>query len=220
MGLTIAGLQPEKGQATLEVVRELRRKRVWWCAEPLVSRATQEVRRLLVVARQWAERLAQPVRGWMSDKPEACVTAIADACVGPPHRYCHNHFRRDVAPPVRDLDRRAQVKRRRQVRGVRAIARRVWAERRHVAAPESLPPDERPKTEESPRVAASEAAAAPWASSAPSWVLRDSAREAPGRATTGEAPVADEGGAGGRGDGAAVRGLLHDSQGGPLHPPG
>ena len=200
------------------MVRELRRKRVW-CAEPVVSSATQEVRRLLVVARQWAERLDQPVRGWMSDKPEACVTAIADACVGPPHRYGHNPFRRDLAPPVRDLDRRAQVKRRRQVRGLRAIARRVWAERRHVAAPESLPPDERPKTEEAPRVAASEAAA-PWASSAPSLVLRDSAREAPGRATTGEAPVADEGGEGGLGYGAAVRGLLNDSQGGPLPPPG
>ena len=201
-------------------MRELRRKRVWWCAEPLVSSATQEVRRLLVVARQWAERLDQPVRGWMSDKPEACVTAIADAFVGPPHRYCHNHFRRDLAQPVRDLDRRAQVKRRRQVRGLRAIARRVWAERRHVAAPESLPPDERPKTEESPRVDASGAAAAPCASSAPSLVLRDSAMEATGIATTGDVPVADEMGEVVLGYCAAVRGILNDSQGGPLHPPG
>src|SRR4030095_16003992 len=65
--LTIDGLQPEKGHETLYVVRELMRKRVWF-AEPLLSSATPEVRRLIVVARQWAERLDKPVRGWMSDK--------------------------------------------------------------------------------------------------------------------------------------------------------
>jgi len=53
--LTIDGLQPEKGHAPLYVVRELMRKRVWF-AEPLLSSATQEVRRLIVVARQGAER--------------------------------------------------------------------------------------------------------------------------------------------------------------------
>src|SRR5215470_11128327 len=58
--LTIDGLQPEKGHETLYVVRELMRKRVWF-AEPLLSSATSEVRRLIVVARQWAERLDKPV---------------------------------------------------------------------------------------------------------------------------------------------------------------
>src|SRR5438093_2492598 len=89
--VTIDGLQPEKGHETLAVGRELMRKR-GWCAAPLLSRATQEVRRLIVVARQWAERLGQPVRVWRSDQPDAFVTAIADECVGLPHRYCHNHF--------------------------------------------------------------------------------------------------------------------------------
>jgi hypothetical protein len=60
--LTIDGLQPEKGHETLYVVRELMRKRVWF-AEPLLSSATPEVRRLIVVARQWAERLDKPVGG-------------------------------------------------------------------------------------------------------------------------------------------------------------
>src|SRR5215813_8297814 len=90
------------------------------------------------------------------------------------------------------MDSRAKVKMRRRVRGLRAIARRVLAERRQAAAPEPLPPDERLKTEESPRVDSSEAAAAPGASSDPSLVPRDSAMEATGIATTGDAPVADE----------------------------
>ena len=74
--LTIDGLQPEKGHETLYVVRELMGKRVWF-AEPLLSSATQEVRRLIALARQWAESLDKPVRVWMSDKQDAFVKAIA-----------------------------------------------------------------------------------------------------------------------------------------------
>jgi len=217
--LTIDGLQPEKGHETLYVVRELMCKRVWF-AEPLLSSATQEVRRLIVVARQWAERLDKPVRVWMSDKQDAFVTAIADEFVGTPHRYCQNHFLRDLAQPVLDMDSRAKVKMRSKVRGLRAIERRVLEKRRQAAASEPLPPDEGPKTEESPRVDPSEAAAVLCASSDPSLVPLDSAMEATGLTTTGDAPVADEVGEVVLGYCAAVRGILNDSQGGPLHPPG
>ena len=59
------------------------RKRVWF-AEPLLSSATQEVRRLSVLARQWAERFDKPVRWWMSDQQDAFVTAIATEFAGTP----------------------------------------------------------------------------------------------------------------------------------------
>jgi hypothetical protein len=207
--LTIDGLQPEKGHETLYVVRELMRKRVWF-AEPLLSSATPEVRRLIVVARQWAERLDKPVRGWMSDKQDAFVKAIASEFPGTPHRYCYNHFLRDLAQPVLEMDSRAKVKMRRKVRGLRAIERRVLEEHRPAAAPEPPPPDERSKT----------AAAAPCASSDLGLPATDSALEATGGATTGEARVEDEVGEVVLGYCAAVRGILNDSQGGPLHPPG
>jgi hypothetical protein len=206
--LTIDGLQPEKGHETLYVVRELTRKRVWF-AEPLLSSATEEVRRLIIVARQWSERLAKPVRVWMSDKQDAFVTAIADEFPGTPHRYCQNHFLRDVAQPVLDMDSRAKVKMRRKVRGLRALERRVLEERRQAAAPAPTPADERPKTEEPP-----------CASSDLGWPSTESPLAATGRATTGEARGADEGGEVVLGYCAAVRGILNDSQGGPLHPPG
>jgi hypothetical protein len=216
--LTIDGLQPEKGHETLYVVRELMCKRVWF-AEPLLSSATQEVRRLIVVARQWAERLDKPVRVWMSDKQDAFVTAIADEFVGTPHRYCQNHFLRDLAQPVLDMDSRAKVKMRRKVRGLRAIERRVLEARRQAAAPEPLPLDEGPKTEESPRADPSEAVAL-GASSDPGFIPMERALEATGLATTGDAPVEDEVGEVVLEYCAAVRGILNDSQGGPLHPPG
>jgi len=159
------------------------------------------------VARQWAERLDKPVRGGMSAQQEAFVKALAPECPGTPHRDCDNHFRRDLAQPVLEMDSRAKVKMRRKVRGLRALERRVLEEQRPAAAPAPTPPDEPSKTDAPPLAAASEAAA-PCASSAR------------GLPTAGEAFVEDEEGEVVLGYCAAVRGILHDSQGGPLHPPG
>jgi MULE transposase domain len=122
--LAIDGLQPEKGHETLYVVRALVQKRVWF-AEALLSSATTEVQQLLVQARIWAERLGKPVRLWMSDKQDAFVQGIAAEFPGVPHRYCANHFLRDVAKPMLEADSRAKVKMRRTIRGLRTIEREV-----------------------------------------------------------------------------------------------
>src|SRR3982751_2274948 len=122
--LAIDGLQPEKGHETLYVVRELERKRVWF-AEALLSSATAEVQHLLAQARAWAERLGKPVRLWMSDKQGAFVRGIAAEFPGVPHRYCTNHFLRDVAKPVLEADSHAKGQMRRTVRGVHAIEQEV-----------------------------------------------------------------------------------------------
>jgi len=122
--LSIDGLQPEKGHETLYVVRELRAKRVWF-AESLISSSAAEVRRLLVQARQWAERLQLPVSLWVSDKQDAFVTGIAAEFPGIGHRYCSNHFLRDLAKPVLEEDSHAKVKMRKKVRGLRAIEREI-----------------------------------------------------------------------------------------------
>jgi len=180
--LAIDGLQPEKGHETLYVVRELERKRVWF-AEPLLSSATTEVQQLLVQARVWAERLGKPVRLWMSDKQDAFVRGIAAEFPGVPHRYCANHFLRDVAKPVLDADSRAKVKMRHTVRGLRAIEREVLAAQRPPVPP-------RPPEAQGEPTRVSEAPA------------EEGRREVVLDYCT------------------AVRGILNDDQGGPLHPPG
>ena len=137
--LSIDGLQPEKGHETLYVVRELERKRVWFAAA-LLSSATVESQQLLAQARRWAERLGKPVRLWMSDKHDAFVRGIAAEFPGVPHRYCSNHFLRDVAKPVLEADSHAKVHMRRPVRGVRALEQEVLAERRTPQPPSLLAP--------------------------------------------------------------------------------
>ena len=136
--LSIDGLQPEKGHETLYVVRELTEKRIWF-AEPLLSATADEVRRLIVKARQWAEALDRPVALWLSDKQDAFVTGIAAEFPDVPHRYCDNHFLRDLAKPVTDADSHAKVQLRKKVRGLRAIEQAVLA-RPQADAVEGLTP--------------------------------------------------------------------------------
>src|SRR5450755_1908008 len=189
--LSIDGLQPEKGHETLYVVRELTQKRVWF-AEPLISATADEVRRLIAQAREWAERLGKPVALWLSDRQDAFVTGIAAEFAGVPHRYCDNHFLRDVAKPVLEADSQAKVQMRKKVRGLRKIEQAVLKRRK---AEESAHSEE-VALEASPAVAAGTA-------DLPS-------------------PVADADPAGGvvLDYCATVRGILNDDQGGPLQPPG
>lgn len=122
--LSIDGLQPEKGHETLYTVRELNLKRVWFAA-PLLSSSHDEVKKLLVQAKSWVESLGLPVQGWVTDKQDAFVTGIAEVFSGTAHRYCQNHFLRNVAKPVQEADSEAKVKMRAKVRGLRAIEKGI-----------------------------------------------------------------------------------------------
>jgi hypothetical protein len=183
--LCIDGLQPEKGHEALYVVRELTQKRVWF-AEPLISATEDEVRRLIKKAKEWAQFLGTPVGLWMSDKQDAFVTGIAAEFPDVPHRYCDNHFLRDVAKPVLEADSHAKVQMRKKVRGLRKIERAVL---------------QRPKSETKDD-------------------LTPRAPEAAAAAANLSAAVADPAGSVVLDSCAAVRGILDDDQGGPLHPPG
>jgi hypothetical protein len=187
--LCIDGLQPEKGHEALYVVRELTRKRVWF-AEPLISATADEVRRLIAQAKAWAQSLGKPVALWMSDRQDAFVSGIAAEFPEVPHRYCDNHFLRDLARPVLEADSHAKVQMRQKVRGLRAIEQAVLR-RQKAEAKDDLAPD------------ISEAG-----------VTATAAAANPSRA------VVDPAGSVVLDYCAAVRGILNDDQGGPLHPPG
>jgi len=187
--LTIDGLQPEKGHETLYVVRELTQKRVWF-AEALISATAQEVQRLITKAKEWTESLDKPVVLWISDKQDAFATGIAAEFPDVPHRYCDNHFLRDVAKPVLEADSHAKVQMRRKVRGLRKIEQAVL-ERQSVQASENLAADDPEAT---------------------LTVLVGPVNSPATEADSASAVVLEYC--------AAVRGILNGDQGGPLHPPG
>lgn len=134
--LTIDGLQPEKGHETLYVVREATCNRVWF-AEPLLSGTTAEIRKLFVRAKDLARTLRLNVVLWSSDKQDAFLKCVATEFRGVPHRYCENHFFRDLAKPVLDLDRTAKTKMRAKIRGLRALEREILDARQAAAQPSS-----------------------------------------------------------------------------------
>src|SRR6516225_5555114 len=187
--LSIDGLQPEKGHETLYVVRELTQKRVWF-AEALISATAPEVRRLIAQAQEWAGALGRPVGLWRSDRQDAFVTGIAAEFPDVPHRYCQNHFLRDVAKPVLEADSQTKVRMRKKVRGLRKIEPAVL-KRQGVAAPGD---------------------AAGTDTEATSRVTVERADPPPPEAAPADAVVLDSC--------AAVRGILNDDQGGPLQPAG
>ncbi len=187
--LSIDGLQPEKGHETLYVVRELTQKRAWF-AEALISATADEVRRLIAKAKGWAEASGKPVGLWLSDRQDAFVTGVAAEFPGVPHRYCQNHFLRDVAKPVSEIDSHAKVRMRKEVRGLRKIEQAVL-KRRGIEAPGDV---------------------AGTGTEATSRMTDEPADPA--------APPADVAGGVVLDYCAAVRGILNDDQGGPLRPPG
>ena len=187
--LSIDGLQPEKGHETLYVVRELTQKRVWF-AEALISATAAEVQRLIAQAKDWAKALGQPVALWLSDRQEAFVSGIAAEFPDVPHRYCQNHFLRDVAQPVLEADSRAKVQMRKKVRGLRKIEQTVL---------------KRPGVSTSGTALGAE-------SSATMTVTAGLSEPSPPEDDPAGAVILDYC--------AAVRGILNDDQGGPLQPPG
>jgi hypothetical protein len=66
----------------------------------------------------------------MSDKQDAFVKAIAAEFPDVPHRYCDNHFLRDLAKPVLEADSHAKVQMRKKVRGLRTIEQAVLQRRK------------------------------------------------------------------------------------------
>jgi hypothetical protein len=200
--LSVDGLQPEKGHETLYVVREHRLKRVWF-AVPLLSSTTEELKQqVFEVAAAWVARLGKPVRLWISDKQKAFVTCIAAVFAGVAHRYCKNHFLRDVAKPVLEKDSHAKVKMRRKVRGLRTVERRILDERHHNAAAPSPPETTHAPLPPTPTNPATSAATPNASSSEPPDASRMQAQDI----------VLEYA--------ATIRGILNDDQGGPLDPPG
>jgi hypothetical protein len=192
--LSIDGLQPEKGHETLYVVREFGQKRVWF-ATALLSSTAAEVKRVLERAKEMVDALGIPVRCWVSDKQDALVRGIAQVFPGVPHRYCDNHFLRDLAKPMLEADSKAKVQMRKKVRGLRKIEQAVEAQ---LAAQTPAATRAPPCAAANPQAIGGEAGptppAAPVAVDSSAQVVRDLC--------------------------VAVRGILNDNRGGPRHPPG
>jgi len=118
--LAIDGVQPEKGNETLYLLRDTRSGRVL-VARNLLSSASAEVAGLIdeVLA------LKVPILGVISDKQESICLAIERRLPEVPHQLCHFHYLRDVAQPVSEADRSLKKQLKQKVRGIREVELKV-----------------------------------------------------------------------------------------------
>jgi hypothetical protein len=97
--ISIDGIQPDKGNETVYLVRDVLSGRIL-AAENVRVSDTETIKRLLapVVA------LDLPVLGAVSDAQESLCQAIAELWPHVPHQLCQFHYLREASRPIYDLD--------------------------------------------------------------------------------------------------------------------
>ncbi len=102
--LSLDGIQPDKGNETVYLVRDVLTGRVL-AAEQVRESSTATIKRLLapVVA------LGLPILGAITAAQESLIAAVAELWPGPPHQLCHFHYLREASRLLYEADRAVKV---------------------------------------------------------------------------------------------------------------
>ncbi|TVX97051.1 transposase [Paenibacillus cremeus] len=118
--LSMDGVQPEKGNETLYVIREVFSGTVL-SAKNLKSSSSEELQNLI---RPIVE-LGYPIIGIVSDGQQSIRLAFETLLPHVPYQYCQYHYLKDIAKPVVDLDRKLKTEIKKNLRGIREIERKI-----------------------------------------------------------------------------------------------
>lgn len=121
-GIVLAadGIQPEKGNETLWLFRDVLSGRVL-VARNLLSSGSAELAPLVAEVKE----LGVPIRGVISDKQASICLALEKELPNVPHQLCQYHYLRDLAQPVCEADRKLKKQLKQKVRGLRDVERQV-----------------------------------------------------------------------------------------------
>ena len=117
--LAIDGLQPDKSQDVLWVVRDCLSGEVL-LARSLDSLRTAELAELL---REVKHALPIPIHAVVSDAQKPIRLAVQQVLPNVPHQLCHFHYLKEVAKPITAADSAAKTDLKKYVRGIRDIER-------------------------------------------------------------------------------------------------
>lgn len=119
--LALDGMQPDVGHEVLWLIRDCLSGEVL-LARSLLSAQGEALAGLLLEVK---ESLPVPIVGVVSDGQRSIRKGVAEALPDVPHGLCHFHYLREAARPIYEADRHAKKELKKQVRGVRAIERRI-----------------------------------------------------------------------------------------------
>jgi len=118
--LSIDGVQPEKGNETLYVLRETLSGTVL-AAQNLKSSASQELINFIQPVIDWG----YPIQGFVSDGQQSIRKAIEEIAPNIPYQYCQFHYFKDIAKPLVEKDRKLKTSVKKNLRGIRQIERKI-----------------------------------------------------------------------------------------------
>jgi len=120
--LSMDGVQPEKGNETLYVVREIFSGTVL-AAKNMKSGSSEELQELI----RPILKLGHPIIGIVSDGQHSIRLAFEKLLPEVPYQYCQYHYLKDIAKPVVDRDRKLKTELKKNLRGIREIERKIEA---------------------------------------------------------------------------------------------
>lgn len=128
--LSMDGVQPEKGNETLYVLREVFSGTVL-AAKNMKSGTAAELQTII----QPILDLDYPIVGIISDGQQSIRRAFETLLPDVPYQYCQYHYLKDISKPVVDADRKLKTELKKSMRGIRDIERKIEkAEAKQVAA--------------------------------------------------------------------------------------
>ncbi|MBN2981778.1 transposase [Cohnella algarum] len=118
--ISMDGVQPEKGNETLYVIREVFSGTIL-AAQSLKSGSAEELKKLILPV----IKLDFPIIGIITDGQQSIRMAMESLLPNVPYQYCQYHYLKDIAKPVVELDRKLKTGIKKSLRGIREIEKRI-----------------------------------------------------------------------------------------------
>jgi hypothetical protein len=118
--LSIDGIQPEKGNEVLYILRDVLSGEVLH-AENLLSSDNGSIKRMI----QPVIDLGYPILGVVSDGQRSIRVAVMDLLPDVPYQLCHYHYLDDISVGLEDKDRKLKTKLKNGIRDIRTVERRI-----------------------------------------------------------------------------------------------
>jgi hypothetical protein len=118
--LSMDGVQPEKGNETLYVLREVFSGTVL-AAQNMKSGTAPELQTIIKPIIE----LGFPIVGIVSDGQHSIRLAFENLLPDVPYQFCQYHYLKDIAKPVVDADRKLKTELKKSLRGIRDIERKI-----------------------------------------------------------------------------------------------
>ncbi|WP_027416910.1 transposase [Aneurinibacillus terranovensis] len=118
--LSMDGVQPEKGNETLYVIREVLSGTIV-AAKNVKSSSTEELMEFIRPVLEFGF----PILGFVSDGQQSIRLAFEKLSPDTPYQYCQFHYLKDIAKPAVDSDRKLKTNIKKKLRGIREIEKKA-----------------------------------------------------------------------------------------------